>query len=155
MSTNDQPHHSQCHQGEDFWCFYQRAIAKDEEPPSHNDNIKHPLAYEVAEAVVPVYVHMSDPNLLKTLLKGKTQNSNECLYSVIWSRCTKTVFVGHHKLHGAVASAVGGFNEGAVHLTRVMDLLAINACDEGSASMDGECERHKEEEGGPQVQTCP
>ena len=37
------------------------------------------------------------------------------------------MFVGHHKLHGAVASAVGGFNEGAVHLTRVMDLLAIEA----------------------------
>ena len=40
-------------------------IAKDEEPPSHNDHIKHPLAYEVAEATVPVYLHMSDPNLLR------------------------------------------------------------------------------------------
>ena len=72
------------------------------------------------------YTSMSDPNLLKWLQKGQTQNNNECLNSVIWSRCTKTVVVGHQKLLGAVASAVGGFNEGATHLTKVRTCLELS-----------------------------
>ena len=105
--------------------FLLASCAAGEEPPCHAENIKHALAADVSKAMVPVYQRMSDTNLLKRLQKGQTQNSNESLHSVIWSRCSKTVFVGHRKLHGAVASAVGCFNEGATHLTRVMDLLAI------------------------------
>ena len=40
-----------------------------------------------------------------------------------------TVFVGHCKLHGAVSSAVGCFNDGATQLTRVTDMLAIETND--------------------------
>ena len=40
----------------------------------------------------------SDSNLLKRLAKGKTQNSNESLHNVIWSRCSKTVFVSRRKI---------------------------------------------------------
>ena len=83
------------------------------EPPSHAE---HPLAFDVAVATVPIYKSMSDPNLLKRMLKGKTQNGNECLHSVIWSGCTKTVLVGHRKLKCAVARVVGSFNAGASHL---------------------------------------
>ena len=127
MSTDKEPHHTGCPQGVHYWCFHQRALARDADPLSHLEHIKHALDHDVAEALVPVYKHMSDPNLLKRLQKGQTQNNNECLHSVIWSRCTKTVSVAHQKLHGAVASAVGGFNEGATHLTRVMDLLGIES----------------------------
>ena len=126
-SMDDEPQHDRRPDGIDSWCFYKRAVAADEEPPCHADNMKHALAADVCKAMVPVYQRMSDTNLLKRLQKGQTQNSNECLHSVIWSRCSKTVFVGHRKLHGAVASAVGCFNEGATHLTRVMDLLAIES----------------------------
>ena len=87
MSTGKEPHHTPCPRGANSWCFYQRALATDEEPPSHELHIKHSLAH-VAEAMVPVYRHMSDPNLLKRLAKGKTQNSNESLHSAIWSRCS-------------------------------------------------------------------
>ena len=38
------------------------------------------------------------------------------VYSVIWSRCPKTVFIGKHKLHGAAASAVAVFNEGSIQI---------------------------------------
>ena len=100
MSTDDDPHHTRCPQS---WCFYQQALAEDQEPPPHEGNIKYPLAYDVAEAMVPVYKRMSDPNLLKRLVKGKMQNSNESLHSVIW----------------------GCFSAGACQLTQVMELLAI------------------------------
>ena len=66
---------------------------------------------------------MADPNLLKRLAKGKTQNANECLHLVIWSKCPKTVFVGKWRVEGAVASAVSSFNIGATQLTQVMDRL--------------------------------
>ena len=125
MSTDADPHHTCCPSGEESWCFYQRALASGEEPESHEERVKHPLAYEVAEAMLPVYERMSNPNLLKRLAKGKTQNSNECLHSVIWSRCPKTIFVGRHKLQGAAASAVAVFNGGASQLTQIMKEMAI------------------------------
>ena len=53
-------------------------------------------------------------------MKGKTQNANESLHSVIWSRCPKTVFVGVRRVCGAVASASAGFNEGTSHISQVM-----------------------------------
>ena len=123
MSTDDDSHHTRCPQS---WCFfYQQALAEDKEPPPHEGNVKYLLAYYVAKAIVPVYKRMSDPNLLKHLVKCKTQNSNESLHSIIWSRCSKTVFVGWAKLHGAVVRAVSCFNAGACQLTQVMELLAI------------------------------
>ena len=140
MSTDEEPHHTRCPRGTNSCCFYQRALATDEEPPSHELHIKHPLAHDVAEAMVPVYRHMSVPNLLKRLAKGKTQNSNESLHSVIWSRCSKTVFVSHRKLQGAVARAVACFNAGASHLTEVMELLAIEVNELNLAFVD-ECDR--------------
>ena len=125
MSSDEAPHHTRCPPGEDTWCFFQRAEALGEEPAPHKDNIHHALDYSVAEAMVPVYQRMSDPNLLKRLAKGKTQNNNECLHSVVWSRCPKTVFVSAHKVAGAVAGAVSSFNAGARSLTRVMEELNI------------------------------
>ena len=47
------------------------------------------------------------------------------VHNVIWSRCPKTTFVGKRKLHGAVASAVAAFNEGAVHTSQVLKKRAI------------------------------
>ena len=57
--------------------------------------------------ILPSDIHLavrwslSDPNLLKGMLKGKTQNSN--LHSVVCICCTKSVFVGQRKLKSAVA----------------------------------------------------
>ena len=99
MSTNDDPNHQRrCPSGEESWCFYKRAERGvsftcrtcEKEPPSDAVYVKQPLAFDVAAATVPIYERMSDPNLLKRMLKGKTQNSNECLHSVIWNRCPKT-----------------------------------------------------------------
>ena len=84
--------------------------------------------------MMPVYTRMSDTNLLRRMQKGK--NANECLHSVIWSRCSKMVFVGHRKLTGAVAMAVGAFNAGASHTSAVMELLAIEQSEITQAYFD-------------------
>ena len=79
--------------------------------------------------MVPVYERMSDTNLLGRMVKGKTQNANKSLHSVIWSRCPKTVFVGVRRVCGAVASAIARFNEGTSHISQVMEKLAIERND--------------------------
>ena len=94
-------------------------------PPSHTDNIKTPLDSTVAKEMIPNYERLSDPNLRKRMMQGKTQNANESLHYVIWSRCPKTIFMGKHKLHGAVATAISSFNEGAIHMSQVLKKLAM------------------------------
>ena len=125
-----------CPSGESSWCFFRKAEAAGEEPGPHEQNVHHDISYEVAQAMVQVYQRMSDPNLLKRMSKGKTQNNNECLHSVVWSRCPKTVFVSAHKVSGAVAAAVGSFNAGARSLARVMDELDIESNEVLSAHLD-------------------
>ena len=128
-STDESPHHTRCPAGPSSWCFYKKALARNEAPPSHADNINWPITKDVAQELLPVYQRMADPNLLKRLAKGKTQNANECLHSVIWSKCPKTVFVGKQRLDGAVASAVSVFNAGATHITQVMERLGLEVND--------------------------
>ena len=125
MSTDEDPQHTKCPNHVDSWCFYQRAVARKEAIPSHKTNIRYPLDPDVAREMIPVYERLTDPNLLERMKLGKTQNSNESLHNVIWSRCPKTVFVGKHKVHGAVASAVAAFNEGAAHTSQVLRKRAI------------------------------
>ena len=60
-----------------YWCLYQQALAEDQEPPPHEGNIKYPLAYDVAEAMVPVYKRMSDPNLLRWLERAVLRSESK------------------------------------------------------------------------------
>ena len=107
------------------WCFFNKAVAKGVFLHSHTDNIKTPLDSTVAKEIIPNYERLSDPNLLKHMMRGKTQNANESLHNVIWSRCPKTIFMGKHKLHGAVATAISSFNEGAIRMSQVLKKLAV------------------------------
>lgn len=127
MSTDDRPLHSRCPIGEESWCFYNKAIAKGEASPSHDRPTSHTLSYDVSKEMIPIFKRVSDLNLMRRLAKGKTQNPNECFHSVVWSRCPKTVFVGAHKLSGAVAKAVSSFNAGSRGLTQIMESMAIEA----------------------------
>ena len=65
-------------------CFYNKATTDGVVPPalSHNHHCAH-----VVRAMEPVYVRMSDLNLLKRIVKGKTQITNESYHGVVWSHC--------------------------------------------------------------------
>ena len=119
-STDMPPQHEKCPDHAASWCFFNKAVAKGVLPPSHTDNIKTPLDSTVAKEMIPNYERLSDLNLLKRMMRGKTQNANESLHNVIWPRCPKTIFMGKHKLHGAVATAISSFNEGAIHMSQVL-----------------------------------
>lgn len=93
MSTDTKPQHSKCPEGENSWCFYQKAVAKKIRPPPHEKEIKTPLREDVVAKVIHIYQRLGSNNLLSRCVDGKTQNANESLHGVLWSKCPKTTFV--------------------------------------------------------------
>ena len=113
LSTDEDPHHDRCPSGISSWCFYRRAVAKGEQPGPHKDNVGTPLSREVGQFVKPIYVRLGDENLLRRCLRGKTQNPNESVHSVLWRKCLKTDFVGKLRVEAGAAMAVSEFNQGS------------------------------------------
>ena len=87
-SSDEHPKHMHCPPGEKSWCFFQRSLAKSEEPGSHKH---HDSAWK---QLVPIFERLSEPELLKRCSRAMTQNSNESLHNMIWKVCPKTIFVG-------------------------------------------------------------
>ena len=124
MSTDDNPMHNRCNVS---WCWFRRAEEEGKTPDSHKHHSANFLARDVGQKLIPVYHRMSSDSLLKRMQHGGTQNANECLNSVIWSRCPKTVFVGKRKLEAAASMAISTFNEGASCMLNVMEKLWLQS----------------------------
>lgn len=124
-STDADPHHGRCPDGENSWCFYKKARALGEQPRPHTDNLTTDLSREVAQQLLPLYRRMACNTLLSKVLHGKTQNNKESLNSMIWAHCPKTVFVGKRWIDSAVATAVCKFNRGNLFLAELMDTMLL------------------------------
>lgn len=98
MSTDDKPQHHKCPTGETSWCFYNQSIALGKVPGHHKDNVHTPLTVSVVTKILPVYQRLASDTLLGRCTDGKTQNTNESLHSVIWSKCPKEIFVCKKKI---------------------------------------------------------
>ncbi|XP_068084596.1 uncharacterized protein [Anabrus simplex] len=120
LSTDTESCHALCPKGPTSWCKYNRAIAAGEQY-SH----RHSLPVEVCNVIKPVFRSLTDQNLLRKCLHGKTQNPNESFNSVIWSRIPKTVFVVKDTLNLGVYDAVVSFNDGNVGRVRLLQRLGI------------------------------
>lgn len=114
MSTDETPQHFKCPFSEESWCFYNRALAAGEEPPKHDrSTMKTTLSPHVVSKIMPVYQRLASDEILGRCTVGKTQNPNESLHSVIWTKCPKEVFVSKKKLEIAVTSGISEFNMGS------------------------------------------
>ncbi|XP_058643478.1 uncharacterized protein LOC131547150 [Onychostoma macrolepis] len=120
ISTDENPLHNRC---KPSWCWYRKAEENGVTPESHNEHAGCSLTKEVGKKLIPLYHRMSSDSLLQRMQHGGTQNANECLNSVIWSRCPKTVFVGKNRMEAAASMAISTFNEGASAILSVMDRL--------------------------------
>ena len=69
---------------------------------------------------------LSSDSLLKKCLHEQTQNCNEGLNNIIWSRCPKNVYVKTDVLEMGVNSAVLSFNEGSSGIYRVFKHLNLD-----------------------------
>ena len=59
-------------------------------------------------------------------MSGKTQNPNECLNKVIWSRCPKEIWTSYKTVQQAVYAAVAQFNDDNMAFIRTMHQFGNN-----------------------------
>ncbi|CAF3420720.1 unnamed protein product [Rotaria socialis] len=73
---------------------------------------------------------LTNKDLLRRCLPGVTQNSNECLNSIIWSILSKTKNHGYRSIRGAAALACIYFNQGRSGLLEFFKDIDIDVNDE-------------------------
>ena len=66
-----------------------------------------------ADLLKPIFTRLSNRTLLSRCQGGYTQNQNESINNVLWTRCLKTKFCGYNKVYLAVCDSVSYFNAGA------------------------------------------
>ena len=66
-----------------------------------------------------------DKDFLKKCVHGKTQNANEALIGLIWSRSPKTVFVDRETIEMGVNSAIIHFNDGRKGILKVLEHFGL------------------------------
>lgn len=100
ISTDARPIHHRYPAGEDSWCFYRRAEAKGETPPSHKQKkpFRAKIPQDKLKGIRDVYTELTRTDLLSRCLKGRTQKS---LHSKLWTKCSKSKFAGLHRVHFA------------------------------------------------------
>ena len=122
-SSDKHPKHMHCPPGEKSWYFFQRSLAKSEEPGSHKHH--DTVSAEVGKQLVPIFDRLSEPELLKRCTQAMTQNSNESLHNMIWKVCPKTIFVGRKMIGTAVAIAACQFTMGTTFKVTLCKKLGI------------------------------
>ncbi|CAB3997757.1 Hypothetical predicted protein [Paramuricea clavata] len=125
-STDLNPQHHLCPNGEDSWCGYKR----DEESYKHKNGIPECIVKKIK----PIFDELSQPQLLQKCTHGMTQNVNECLNGLIWDRCPKTTYVEHETVALSTYLAVVKFNDGDISFLKIFEDLDIKP---GSFTVDG------------------
>jgi hypothetical protein len=116
-STNENPQHHLCPDGEDSWCGYKR----DESTYQHKNGIPKCIV----DFIKPVFNDLSKKELLNKCTHGLTQNVNECLNGLIWDRCPKSTYVEQETLALATYLAILKFNEGDISFLKIFSELDI------------------------------
>lgn len=121
LSTDENPRHELCPKGIESWCKYQKSLIT-KEMYHHGNSLPEPVMLQIKQ----IFRDLSKDDLLRKCLHGHTQNPNESLNHVIWSRVPKTVFVGFNTLVTGVMDAVITFNEGAMGRAAVFRKLNVD-----------------------------
>ena len=79
----------------------------------------------IRDKIRPIFLDLSDENLLSKCLHGKTQNNNESINNVVWKGCPKDINVGRKTLEFGVASAGVCFNDGISGVLNMFKKLNI------------------------------
>ena len=91
-STDDRPVHHMSPEGENSWCSYNKAKARNE-----LDDYKHgfdAIPQAIVQLLKPIYNRLGNRLLLSKCLLGYTHNANESLHSKVWRFCPKQLFFG-------------------------------------------------------------
>ena len=80
--------HSYCPDGPDTWCKYKLDVINGTDVYSTNRKCLPPV---FRDELLPIFCRLSSSELLKSFAKGLTQNQNESLNNVVWSKCSKRI----------------------------------------------------------------
>lgn len=114
--------HRHCPKGKNTWCKF---WADKQNQTNTYDNSKR-LPEVFMKELDPIFERLSDESLLTRCLQGLTQNQNESVNAQLWSKCSKTTFVGVRRVRIAVCETVTVFNTGAANKAVIMDLSGVN-----------------------------
>lgn len=120
--TNESFRHRFCPASDSTWCKWQ--LDKKNGTNKYKANISIPI--DIHNIIRPIFSDLSSNELLEKCLHGETQNSNEALNSLIWTRCPKSTFVNRSTFETGVYSAVLHFNEGEYGVKSVLDYFNIS-----------------------------
>ena len=133
---NQELRHRMCPRDEETWCKYQ--LDKLKGTKTYKDKISIP--YYIHNIIKPIFKDLSNDELLMKCLHGQTQNTNEALNSIIWTRCPKNVFVNRSTLEIGVNSAIIHFNNGSIGVTEVFNHFGLS----GDVTVKKSQERNKD-----------
>ena len=122
-STDEHPKHVHCPTGKSSWCFWQRAIAKSEEPGNHTGHDTLPV--EIGKKLIPIFHRLSNPKLLSRCSRNMTQNANEALHSILWNIVPKSSYVGRKAIQTALAIADCKYAMGASFQTLLCKAMQL------------------------------
>ena len=100
-----------CPRGPDTWCKYWK------DPENYQE--KKGMSIVIHQLIKPIFTDPSNESPLLKFLQGKTQNANESINSIIWTKCPKNIYVQGNVLKMGVASAVINFNNRNWHIKYV------------------------------------
>ena len=101
--------HSYCPDGEDSWCKYKKDLLHG----TTTYDRKKCLPFVFRGELKPIFEWLSSRDLLNSCKQGLTQSQNESLNNVLWTNCSKRVFIGKERFTIAVCEAITAFNDGA------------------------------------------
>jgi hypothetical protein len=112
-SSDANPDHEYCEEGEGSYCFYNKALAKNQVPPSHSTmKVKCTLDPTERQKVMTIYKDLSSDELLHKCVSGKTQNPNESIHQKVWNKLSKTKHYGLKTAEYSAAQTVVEHNLG-------------------------------------------
>ena len=108
--------HRHCPNGKDTWSKFWA--------DKHNKNTSYDNSNRLPEIFMKEF--LSDDSLLTRSLQKLTQNQNESVNAQLWSRCSKTTFLGVRRVRIAVCETVAVFNTGATNKAAIINLCGVN-----------------------------
>ena len=113
--------HRYCPKSSTSWCHYQA----DQINNTSTYNQSRCLPSVFRKELKYIFERLSDEKLLKRCLRGYTQNQNESLNNLLWSKCPKRIFCGKRKLEAAAAQAVIIWNMGSAGQGEVLKNIGV------------------------------
>lgn len=120
-NSDDAQRHKYCNREEDSWCSYWNKTKQ----YKHKFSIKESVQHE--PEIKSLFERLREHSLLEKCLHGKTQNVNEAMNGIIWTKCPKIVYVNRQTLELGTASALLEFNEGKEGIHNVMSKLGLTS----------------------------